>query len=361
MTPSSLLPDVTVPPGTAFGRVLAGLAEDHSRYFPEAPAPPRVLGFTLVPRRLSDIARITLGFGDERLDAYVKIHKKPTSPIERVRTKARLEFEMLTHLHPRFAGIPGCAVARPIAFFPEEIAVVTEAVRGENLHHLLKREARGWPGRDTRARAEAHCRGAGRWLRHFQDITRRPETARVPLDEIRAQVTGDLEACAALGLGRATARTIQGFLDARCAEVGGGEVPVTGEHPDFQPDNVLCSADTVTVIDFTSFRPGTAYSDVARFLAAVAFLGKNPLYRRPVLGGLARAFLEGYGWPAGLRDPALSVYLVRFVVQAVRTAGTWPHRPGVRWLVGRRAAGFLTGWARRVVRAGDGLAGSLAG
>jgi Ser/Thr protein kinase RdoA (MazF antagonist) len=179
-------------------------------------------------------------------------------------------------------------------------------------------------------------------------MTAQPRVAPLPVDAIREQVRGDLATCVSMGLGRTDAARLLAFVEDRVHATRTGEYPVTGEHPDFQPDNILVAPGTVTVIDFTSFRHGSAFSDPARFLASLAFLGKHPLYRSGTLDAMAAAFLDGYGWPPERRDPALDLYLVRFMVQAVRTASTWPHPRPVRWMVERGSAWFLARWARRI-------------
>lgn len=340
--------------------VLERLLDDYPRYFPGAAARPSVTSVAVASRRLSDIARVHLSLGGAAHDIYVKVHKKPTSPIERVRQKAGLEFEMLCQLFERFRDIPGHAVARPIAFFPDTMAVVTEAVRGENLHRVIKRLARGWPRREALEMLTSYCRAAGSWLRHFQRITDQGRVGPLPVEDIRGQVVAELDICVRMGLSRGEADRLLRFLDTEISRAGSSRLPVVGEHPDFTPDNVLCAPGLVTVIDFTSFRYGTTHSDPARFLAALAFFAKNPLYRRPRITSLTDAFLEGYGWARDRRDPALNVYLVRYVVQAVKTASTWPHPAPLRRLVEWRAARFLSTWSRHVTGMGDCLASAPA-
>jgi hypothetical protein len=315
-----------------------------------------VSSIRLAARRLSDVAEITLAFPDTSLRLFVKAHRKPGSPVERVRAKAQLEFDMLRQLHERFSTTPGYDVVRPIAFFPGEMVVVTEAARGENLHGLIKRQARGWPPAGRIDALRARCRMAGVWLRHFQAFTRVERTASLPADGIMEQLHADLRACVAAGLRPAVAQRLAEFCADQLESDGARRFPVVGEHPDYTPDNVLCSSDSVTVLDFTSFRLGCASSDVARFLAALAFLGKNPLYRPATIRTLADAFLGGYGWQDLGPTPGWRAYLGRYMVQAVRTATTWPYPAPLRRLVSLRAVMFLSAWTRRFTTADDGPA-----
>jgi hypothetical protein len=331
------------------GAALTRLIRDYRTYFPEASAPPALTAVSAVSRRLSSIARATLAFPDATLTVYVKAHRKPTSPIERVRRKARLEFDTLRALHERFADLPGLGVVRPIAFFDEEIVVVTEASAGENLHRVIKRLARGWPGAAARAQLEEHCRATGRWLRHFQTFTAEPRRAPLPVDDLLAGVQDDLAACVAMGLRQSAAARLQEFCRQRLEPLRGRAFPVVGEHPDFQPDNVVVSPGQVTVLDFTSFRPGSAHNDPARFVAHLAFLAKHPLYARSTLKALGQAFLAGYGAPPA----GWPFHVARYLIQSARTAGTWPRPAPVKWLIRRRAAAFLGACAPRLAGADE--------
>jgi hypothetical protein len=344
------------PAGTLIAGIVDRLLAEWPRYFPGATVRPEVSTVTLRTRRLSDIARVELALSGSRLGLYVKAHKKPTSPAERVRHKAGLEFEMLCRLYEGFRGISGSTVVRPVAFFPEEMVVVTEEGTGENLHTLIQRRGRPWSGPAARDRLVASCRAVGHWLGHFQRLTTEPRQAPLPVAQLRAEIAADVEACVGMGLPEAAAQRLLRHVDRDLDAVASREFPVVGEHPDFQPDNILCAPGQVTVLDFTSFRLGSQWSDPGRFLATVAFLGKHPLYRRPLLRRLNRAFLDGYGWGPRPLEPALAVYLVRYMVQAVRTAGTWPLPRFRKRLVAWRAAAFLAAWSRRL---GDGSGRAL--
>lgn len=343
----------------AISEALGKLTAEFARYFPDEKARPEILSVACSSRRLSDIGRVELKFSRSTTRIYVKVHKKPTSPIERVRQKARLEFDTLSYLYPRFQGIPGCSVVRPIAFFPQEMTVVTAAAEGENLHQVIKRQAAVWRASSGIEMLKAHCRSCGVWLRHFQEITAQQRREELPVSSILEQVMTDLEVCVEMGLRRADSIRLLAFCKEQLHRVEGQEFPVVGEHPDFQPDNILLSSDGVTVLDFTSFRYGSAYSDPGRFLASLDFLSKNPFYSRRTIHTLMTAFLQGYGWREKEMDPGLTVYLIRYMVQAVATVSTWPRSAFVKRFVERRAAAFLSAWSRRIISSGDDFVGAL--
>lgn len=331
----------------AVAQVLAKLSDEWARYFPDASVPPRVVSVHYEPRRLSDIAKAELAIGPTRVAIYIKIHKHHVSTPERVKQKAQLEFETLRHLHQAMTAVPGGAVPRPIAFFPEEVAVVTEEVKGQNLYRLIKRALRPYAGLAGRRAVEAHSEASGLWLRQFQAVTQR-DTRRSLLEAgVLSRLTNDLEVCVARGLAQSDSVRLVRFCENRLAQLGGQAFPIVGTHPDFQPDNVVARADGVSVLDFTSFRYSLPWSDVGRFVAALEFLGKHPLYNRRKIAAFRVAFLGGYGWK-GLEAEAVLVYVVWFLVKAVRAVATWPAPSLVRRLRERQAIAFLSAWSRRL-------------
>jgi Ser/Thr protein kinase RdoA (MazF antagonist) len=338
---------------TRFAGVLESLTRDYRLYFPERTTSPEVRSVKLLPRRLSDIARAELAFEGATTTLYIKMHKKPGSPPERVRAKARLEFDTLRDLHDKFRAESGYSVVRPIAFFADDVAVVTEAGKGENLYALIKRDAVLWHGRGDAERLASHCRAAGAWLRRFQDLTRRPGLGPLPAADMRRRLEADLRACVAIGLSPAVADEVDGFIRGTLQALERRTYPVVGVHPDFQPDNVLLSADGITVLDFTSFHHGTPHSDVARFLCSLVFFSKSPAYAESRMQGLMRAFLGGYGRSVEELNPALTAYVLCFVLTAAASVGSWRRPWPLKPLMQHQTVRHLTRWCRTIIRQGE--------
>jgi aminoglycoside phosphotransferase (APT) family kinase protein len=189
------------------------------------------------------------------------------------------------------------------------------------------------------------------WLRHFQRLTSQERRAAPPFSHIVEQVKANLQVCVDMGLSSADATRLLQFCEQQVSRVKKKQVPVVGEHPDFQPDNVLVSPARVTVLDFTNFRYGSPYNDVARFLASLDFFSKNLLYSQRRLRALMAAFLNGYGWRPGEMDAGLTIYLLRDMVQAIATVSTWPQPPLMKRLMERRAVAFLRAWSRSLIAA----------
>ena len=338
---------------TKFTGVLESLTRDYRLYFPEKTTSPEVVSVKFLPRRLSDIARAELSFGGATTTLYMKMHKKPGSPEARVRAKARLEFDTLRDLHDKFRTESGYSVVRPIAFFADDVTVVTEAGQGDNLYGLIKRDGVRWSSRPATERLASQCRAAGAWLRRFQDLTRRPGQGPLPAEHLLTYLERDIRSCVAIGLSPAVAEGVDRLVRARLHDLERSTYPIVGVHPDFQPDNVLLSSSGITVLDFTSFHHGPPQSDVARFLASLAFFPKSPAYAEARMRGLMRAFLTGYGRSAADLNPALTVYMPCFVLTAAATVGSWRRPWPVKPLMQHQTVRYLTRWCQTIVRQGE--------
>jgi len=341
----------------AISEALQKLAAGYALYFPDEKMAPTVSKVTLVARRHSDIARVELNFGGSTRKIYVKLHKKPQrrphTSLETVRQMARREFELLTDQCEKFRAIPGCSVPRPIAFFPEQMAVVTEEAEGENLHRLIKKGASMWRSGAEIERLKEHCHAGGVWLDHFQRFTTQEQGQPLPADFLLGELRSDLKICVRMGMPGDSAIKALAFFEEQIRGVGDQPLPVVGEHPDFQPDNILISPGEITVLDFTNFRYGTRYNDVARFLVSLDFLSKNPLYSRQKVRSLMTAFLKGYGWRPGEQDRALNAYLMRCMAQTVATVSTWPYPALLKPIMERRTIRYFSAWCQRIIEAGD--------
>jgi Ser/Thr protein kinase RdoA (MazF antagonist) len=171
--------------------------------------------------------------------------------------------------------------------------------------------------------------------------------------ELLGKVSADLDACRAIGLPAAEADRLLALVRRHLAALDGRPFPVVGAHPDFQPDNLLVGSRGVTVLDFTSFCYAPPVSDVARFVAALMFLEKNPVYSPRTVTRLLSAFLDGYGQPAAALNPALTVYVVRFTVQAAATVRSWRLPGALRRLIERQVIRHTTSWCRDLLHRGE--------
>ena len=289
--------------------VLSAISRHYKVYFPGAQAPPRIISIAVEHRRLSDLARVKLQLDRCSMEIYVKFHKHPSSPEERVRAKAQLEYETLQGLSQAFASVPGCTVVCPIAYFPDHKAVVTKKADGTSLYTWLNRPLHMLLG-IGRTRMEGWCYQAGNWLRQFQELTARREKERFESDLLWREVERILQRCDTLGFARPFRARVDAWFRTEFDRLGAPEIEVVGQHPDFHPQNILVAPQGITVLDFTSFRYGNRYHDVACFLTFLASRLKHPCFRAVQIECLQAHFLRGYQ-VLTLEDPLLRLHCVK--------------------------------------------------
>jgi hypothetical protein len=285
---------------TRFRPVLAKLVAGGSRYFGSpsvAVQPVRELD-----RPFSTILQIRVA-GDAGTDhAFVKILKpREDTPaqIESMRQNVVKDFEMTRSVHRGLASYPGLTAVRPIACFPEDLAIVTEQAPGATLADLLTRAA-GWPSARAMNRLVGSVRQAGAWIRAVQ--TALPQDREVAPDSLRAYLDrrlNDLESAGPIQLtpqGRAAVeryheRLIEQALTEQGARTGLGAVWI---HADFCPENVIVRDGRMTVLDFTMAKTGTTYHDVSHLYLRIDSMQAKPWFRPRTIARLNRELLDSF-------------------------------------------------------------------
>ena len=289
--------------------VLSAISRHYAVYFPGVQEPPRIVSTSMESRRLSDLARVRIQLGTCSTEIYIKFHKHPHNPEERVRAKAQLEYETLRWLSNAFSSIPGYSVVCPIAYFSEYKAVVTKKAEGMSLYTWLNRPLHMLLGID-RTRVEGWCYQAGSWLRKFQELTARHEKERFDPVRFWGEVESVLKRYDTLGCSCPFQERIGAWLWSELDRLGEREVEVVGQHPDFHPQNILITPQETTVLDFTSFRYGNRYHDAASFLTFLDSRLKHPCFRRTRMDRLRTNFLQGYQLLAH-EEPLLHLHCVK--------------------------------------------------
>jgi tRNA A-37 threonylcarbamoyl transferase component Bud32 len=223
----------------------------------------------------------------------LKAQRSRTGESKPASERARYEFEVLGRLRADGQRTwPRCRVPRPVHLDPDSAALVMEACRGERLDTLIRGARAASDPRKLAALLEA-VRGAGVWLRVFQDRTHERAGGAPLVESLRGRVLDDLDFCHGAGAldeqetqwVRRRSETIAGLLAAAGPET-------TGHHGDFQPGNLFIDEEFVQAIDFEGYRRGLAAEDAGNFLAHLALFFTLLRGRRE---RAAAAFLEGYG------------------------------------------------------------------
>jgi hypothetical protein len=341
-----------------FRPVLRKLAAHGQRYFGAD-------GVDLQPirqleRPFSTLLRVRVGGSAVMDEAFVKILKPRADTPEQIasmRQNVLADFEMTRRVHDGLAAYPGLTAVRPIACFPEDLAIVTEEARGRTLSALLSARAAGVRSRRTIDELGTILRSIGAWLKAAQaaltpDRDVRPERIRAYLDTRLS----DLESGGPVRLTAHGRAAVAAFCD-RLLAASAPDLRAVWIHADFCPENIIVRAGRVTVLDFTMAKGGTVYHDLSHLYLRLDAMKAKPWFSTRVIERLQRELLDGFEGGLSPAQPLFTLMLLQHVLcdlVAMRTVGGGRiarlyaerlHRRHRRWLAG--AAGLDDGsWTR---------------
>jgi hypothetical protein len=300
----------------ALDRVLDRLRNESSKYF-DRPAV-RLHPLRRFNSEASIVQQVRVDGAANTAEIFVKWYK-PRSAATEHRTLARQcilnDFETTLRVHRQLAGAGGFSAVRPIACFPDELALVTEGVRGETLGTMLRREAAWWPGDARLHLLERIMRRTGAWIQAFQ--TAAVGDRMFTLSGMRDYLDVRLRRLTALrraGFPEAWRTGVLRYFDVRADHVCEGDLREVPIHADIAPGNVLVDGTDITVIDFAMATTGGRFHDVSRLYSQLEFLKYKPAFRAPVVARLQAALLEGFEPGLSPRRPLFELFLVQHTV-----------------------------------------------
>ncbi len=269
------------------------IAERAHRYVPDGP----IEGADCCIRPLGEpssypvlAADVTDASGAVRLRAVVKF-----APVFPENNEGRTEYEHLVRMHRRLGGNGPLRVARPLDFYEDLDALVTERVGGERFNRVLLRDATRGAGAQTRERLARIARRCGQWLREWHAETAAGEVSAFG-EAWRAHLDDVLERLSAVGFPREARAAVESA--ARVLERWNVAAPLARRHGDYGPQNVHADDDAVWVFDLNYPDDAPVYVDVTYFLVTLQTMaprGAGALrFSRAVLRALETPFLEGY-------------------------------------------------------------------
>lgn len=312
--------------------VLDRLRDDARRLFGA-----EAVGFRVVSQVERETARVlkVAVVGAQASDTiYVKLFSpKGQGPTAHDAMRARVirDFEITSRVHASMVALSGHAVARPLACFPDRLAIVTVEAPGETLLELLERRAAWWPSAKTRGELGRTLSGVGGWLRAFQAV----ETGdrHFSLNDMRDYVDVRLRRLLATNppaLDPDARERILRYFDRTASVVEPGDLREVLTHGDLAPSNVLISAGQVTVIDFAMVTPGSVFMDVARLYTQLEFLTAKPKFRPAVVRELQRSLLEGFDPALRADRPLLQLFLLQHLLCHMSNLARNPAPPLAR-------------------------------
>lgn len=329
-----------------FAPVLQRLATEREKLFGSERA--RLEPVQRLSRRYSEVLRLRVDDGERKSYAFLKVNRVASgisSDPAQLRRNLLQDFAHQQQAYESMRGNNVLAVARPIACFPDEFAVITEEVSGQPLEDAIRaHNLDAWLGDD--AALQLTFERVGAWLRTFQE--RRPMQGTVSVSALRSYVDVRLQHVVAHGgaFGAEQRRLVLRRFDALASEVRAEELAEVPIHGDLSLENVLVDGQRVTAIDFdvAAGATGTRLHDAAYLHLALERLKGKPWVRAAAIDRLQRAVLRGMDPRLSASAPLFQLHLLQHMVchlvealdakhgVARRLYSGWLWRPCKRWL-----------------------------
>ena len=333
-----------------FAEVLPLLATDVQRIY----GPCRLAPVTMQERLYSHVLHAGIwhdGDTGPREHLFVKVSKYKVvdgSP-HGMRARVEKDFAVTQKVFERMAHGESYSAVRPVACYPDLLAIVTEEVAGDTLLDLVQRQIR-WALDPSRSAALAGVlAAAGRWIRDFQE----PASGTFDGAWIREYIDHRLKPIASVTgrRGEILRDRVLRHIDRLTSRLGSDPVAAVSVHADLTPSNMIVSGSRVVVLDFAMARGGHPLQDVARLFTQLDLLALKPQFRPAAIGMLQQALLLGFDATLRQEDPA---FRLQVLAQRVNHLGSlctkhygivegaynrfviWQHR---RWLEREIAAG----------------------
>lgn len=252
------------------------------------------------------------GSTSPRSHIFLKIGKTPptTAALERHRSRALLDYETMGRVYARMSDGLAFGAVRPIASYPEQLAVVTEQVDGETLLERLQREV-AWSSRLKGASdLMIVLERTGQWISAFQKALppREQQSAAqmAPYIDARLRLMAEGRNARDTGLRDRVLRHVAALSE----EAGGVEPGAVAVHADLSPSNVIVSSGRIVVLDFAMTRLGHPLQDAARLFTQLDLLKVKPQFRSKVIDELQTALLRGFAPGLSRRDPAFRIQVL---------------------------------------------------
>ncbi|MEJ7709156.1 MAG: hypothetical protein WKF84_04685 [Pyrinomonadaceae bacterium] len=206
---------------TTFGPLLKRLQDDSQRYFGASEVTVEPLNH--IRRPFSEVLQINVRYGGQSHYAFVKIFKlqeRGDKHLAIMQKRVARDFATTKRIYQSLGPYPGLAAVRPIACFPEDLALVTEQVVGETLKQLIERRAALRPSEKSIEELSNVFVHVGTWLRAFQEVE--PTGKKFSLDRLRNYFDERLVKLVGVertGFCEEDRAGVLRYLDARCAEV----------------------------------------------------------------------------------------------------------------------------------------------
>jgi hypothetical protein len=237
----------------------------------------------------------------------VKVFKpRGSDPNEFTHLRRQVENEYRTtlRLHEACTFQPGLSALRPLAIFPEQLAIVTAEVPGRTFDRVVRSALWGLSPASTAIDA---ARRVGAWLRTYQAG---PPHGKVMAG--RAYLDVRLQALVGTALTPQDREFALRAYDALEQSAGDAAAPNVPVHGDLCPPNIVVQPNgDVTVLDLSTATTGTRYQDAAHLFLHLEFQASRMPLRRRFVGSVQAALLTELNPDASHIHPAFKLMLLQ--------------------------------------------------
>jgi hypothetical protein len=271
-----------------------------------------------ISRPFSDIAKVRLD-APVRLPAlYVKLARpRRDGDEERAFMTRRVEhdFAITRQIHAAMDHCGEFAVVRPVACYPEHLAIVTEEAPGLTLLAAIERRGRWWQGANEADTLDRGVSRVGQWLDRFQatgpvDGEIAPEGIVEYVDIRLRRLVAHPQAAFAAG----DRERILRALDDRLSATSAAALRPVAIHADLALGNVIVSPERVVVLDLAMTGTGNRYHDLAHLFMQLGLMRFKPQFGGGRIAQLQSALLRGYTANPVEREPLFETMLCQHVV-----------------------------------------------
>jgi hypothetical protein len=269
-------------------------------------------------RPFSQLLIVRAATPSRHIDLYVKrIRPTGSEPDATALVLRRLkrEYDGAAAAYNAVRGHAGLYAVRPVALYPDLLAIVTERLPGRTLRHVLSRDAVWWASPGASRRLGSMVAGVARWLQMYQN--RELSRERASLADLRSYLDIRLRALAArrfLGIAERDRDALLDYFDARAAAVTPEMLGVARAHGDLNPENILVDGDRVGLVDFSMIKVGPRLLDVTHLYMCFELMRWRPWYRPSLLRDLQRRLLGEYDPTLAPGDPLFEVLALQHAV-----------------------------------------------
>jgi hypothetical protein len=322
-----------------FEPILAALSEGAQQYFGDPAAV--VEPVSRFERPFSALLRLHVKTADRDSHAFAKVFKPRFSTAEelaQLRRWVEREFRAAKRLHEALHPQVGLSALRPVAVFPDDLAIVTEEVVGTTFDRLLRDAV--W-GRRVAVPVGLVSERIGAWIRTYQRVIEAEGVLR--LDERREYLDVRLRRLIAAGvLTEADSAVVLARFDALASSVDPASFPLVAIHADLNPSNILVTPQGgVTILDFAMAKNGARVHDLSHLYMHLEFLRWRPRLKSSIVDEVQAALLRGFDPESSASDPLFQLMLLQHLVCHVALLAERPNRPldpASRWFIRRRWA-----------------------